>query len=179
MTHVYLCLLPRHLTFFTPPIVKLSRTSRTNRNPFYETNCIMLEVHGSSWLRRRDSQCSEVIVQVCLDWTSSCSPTSGPNQQSWSLKHWQWPTGTEHSGLPSGLQGWTPCGLSWSWAAASAPRRRICVSWGRTFPGRAHWTEPGPGGRAHSSGAPGWTLGRWGWGCPGMRAVLLERETEK
>lgn len=75
-------------------------------------------------------------------------------------------------GSPSGLQGWTPCGLSWSWAAASAPRRWTCVSWGRTFPVRARWTEPGRPGRAHNSGVPGWTRGRWGWGCLGLKAAL-------
>lgn len=81
-------------------------------------------------------------------------------------------------GSPSCRQEWRPCGLFWSWAVASAPRRRTCASWDRTSPDPARWTEPGRPGRGRRSWAPGWTRGRWGWGCPWRRAELNKRGKE-
>lgn len=85
-----------------------------------------------------------------------------------------WPT---DSSSPSDPRGWRSSGLSWSWAAASAPRRRTCVSWDRTSPDPEHWTAPGRQGPARTSSGPGWTPGRWGWVCLWLRTGQ-RRETE-
>lgn len=78
------------------------------------------------------------------------------------------------SKLPSDLRGWRPCEPSWSWAAVSAPRPRICVCAGRTFPGPERWTVPGLPGPAHSPPEPGWSPGRSDSGCFWSPGALQE-----